>query len=209
MRKSIVSAATALAVVATGLAATGIVLADRPAAAALSDVPEDCFVTTAAYRADGQRLTYQVSFGTPSYQTYPNDILDWVPSAQQQVGATADETTFTRTDYAARPSDGRLVSVEGPPGDGWWSRTVTSGGGFGGGGFRLSFGLVKEIAAGPPSLEQARLRELVLARCAGRFGAGVAGEVGTGSSTSTGGCVPALLVAGSVSGDRPAAKVVW
>jgi hypothetical protein len=38
--------------------------------------------------------------------------------------------------------------TEGPPGSRWWSRTVTSGEGPGGDGFRVSFGLVKEIVAG-------------------------------------------------------------
>jgi hypothetical protein len=75
MRKSILSAATALVVVAAG-----IVSADRPAAAALSNVPADCSVSTAAYRPDGQRLTYVYSAGQTSIQSYPNDsLLTYVP----------------------------------------------------------------------------------------------------------------------------------
>jgi hypothetical protein len=38
--------------------------------------------------------------------------------------------------------------AEMPAGDRWWSHTVTSGGSLGGGGFRVSFGVVKEIVAG-------------------------------------------------------------
>jgi hypothetical protein len=38
--------------------------------------------------------------------------------------------------------------TKGPADSRWWSRTVTSGEGSGGDGFRVSFGLVKEMVAG-------------------------------------------------------------
>lgn len=94
MRKSILSAATALGVVATGLVVTGVLVTARPSAAAVSDVPADCRVSTAAYRSDGQRLTYVYSAGKTSTNAYANDNLGWVPTAHQQIGASGDDTSF-------------------------------------------------------------------------------------------------------------------
>ncbi|GIJ81442.1 hypothetical protein SAMN05443287_1176 [Micromonospora phaseoli] len=109
MRKSIVAAATALTVAATGFA--GVVVPAGPANAALSGVPADCSVFTAAYRSDGQRLSYGYSAGETSTTAYAGDNLDWVPSAHQQIGASGDDTSFRSTEYAVHPTDGWLYKV--------------------------------------------------------------------------------------------------
>lgn len=117
MRKSILAAAAALAV-----AATGLVVVARPTAAALSDVPADCSVSTAAYRSDGQRLTYVYAGQTTSTKAYAGDNLGWVPTAHQQIGGSGDDTSFRSTEYAARAGEDRLykVSREGQLVDGTW-----------------------------------------------------------------------------------------
>ncbi|MFG1817812.1 tachylectin-related carbohydrate-binding protein [Kribbella sp. NPDC049174] len=123
MRKSILAAAAALAV-----AATGLVVVARPTAAALSDVPADCSVSTAAYRSDGQRLTYVYSGQTTSTKAYANDNLGWVPTAHQQIGASGDDTSFRSTEYAARAGEDRLykLSRQGELVDGTWRITAMS-----------------------------------------------------------------------------------
>ncbi|MEV0286995.1 tachylectin-related carbohydrate-binding protein [Kribbella sp. NPDC050820] len=117
MRKSIVAAATALAV-----SAAGIVVAARPTTAAVGDVPADCSVFTTAYRSDGQRLTYVYDGGTTSTSEYANDNLGWVPTSYQQIGASGDDTVFRTTGYAARAGSDRLFKVtrEGHLIDGSW-----------------------------------------------------------------------------------------
>ncbi|MEO3743091.1 hypothetical protein [Plantactinospora sp. B5E13] len=124
MRKSIVAAATAL----TGLAVAGVIVPAGPAAAALSDVPADCGVSTAAYRSDGQRLSYVYSGQTTSTKAYVNDNLGWVPTAHQQIGGAGDDTFFRSTEYAAHPTDGWLykVSRQGELVDGTWRITAQS-----------------------------------------------------------------------------------
>ncbi|MEO3929987.1 hypothetical protein ABGB07_39995 [Micromonosporaceae bacterium B7E4] len=128
MRRSIAAAATALTVAATGLVVAGVVVPAGPAAAALSDVPADCSVSTAAYRSDGQRLSYVYSGGRTSTKAYANDNLGWVPSAHQQIGGSGDDTSFRSTEYAAHPTDGRLykVSRQGELVDGTWRITAMS-----------------------------------------------------------------------------------
>ncbi|WP_350274977.1 hypothetical protein [Kribbella sp. HUAS MG21] len=110
MRKSIVAAATALTVVAAGVVA-GVAVTARSATAALSDVPADCSVFTAAYRSDGQRLTYEYSAGRTSTKAYTNDRLPWVPSAFQQLGGAGSDTSFRTTEFAAHPTSGWLFKV--------------------------------------------------------------------------------------------------
>lgn len=124
MRKSIVAAATAL----TGFAVAAVAVPAGPAAAALSDVPADCAVSTAAYRSDGQRLSYVYSDRTTSTRAYANDNLGWVPSAHQQIGGAGDDTFFRSTEYAAHPTDGWLykVSRQGELVDGTWRITAQS-----------------------------------------------------------------------------------
>ncbi len=80
MRKPFLAAAAALAV-----AATGAVVVAQPSVAALSDVPKDCQVSTAAYRSDLQRLTYTYTGGLVGTKAYAGDKLGWVPSAHQQL----------------------------------------------------------------------------------------------------------------------------
>ncbi|WP_326550286.1 hypothetical protein [Micromonospora sp. NBC_01813] len=111
MRKTILTAAMALTVAATGLAVAEAVTPAKPAHAALSDVPADCGVFTAAYRSDGQRLTYWYSGGETGTTAYANDNLGWVPTAHQQIGGSGDDTSFRSTEYAAHPTDGWLYKV--------------------------------------------------------------------------------------------------
>ncbi|WP_203859257.1 hypothetical protein [Plantactinospora mayteni] len=122
------AAATALTAVATGFAVAGVVVPAGPANAALSDVPADCGVSTAAYRSDGQRLSYVYSDRTTSTKAYANDNLGWVPSAHQQIGGSGDDTSFRSTEYAAHPTDGWLykVSRQGELVDGTWRVTAKS-----------------------------------------------------------------------------------
>ncbi|MFY1691183.1 hypothetical protein [Plantactinospora sp. WMMB782] len=126
MRKSIVATATALSAVATGLAVAGVVGPVGPATAALSDVPADCGVSTAAYRSDGQRLSYAYRDRTTSTSAYLDDNLGWVPSAHQQIGGAGDDTFFRSTEYAAHPTDGWVykVSRQGQLVDGSWEITA-------------------------------------------------------------------------------------
>ncbi|GIG87736.1 hypothetical protein [Plantactinospora endophytica] len=128
MRKTIAIAATALTVAATGIAVTGVIVPAGPATAALSDVPADCGVSTAAYRSDGQRLSYVYADRATSTKAYVNDNLGWVPSAHQQIGGSGDDTSFRSTEYAAHPTDGWLykVSRQGQLVDGTWSVTAQS-----------------------------------------------------------------------------------
>ncbi|MBX7266585.1 hypothetical protein KIF24_11410 [Micromonospora sp. Llam7] len=129
MRKSIGAAATALALAAAGIAVAGVGPA-RPANAALSDVPADCRVFTAAYRPDGQRLSYGYVGGETSTTAYADDNLGWVPSAHQQIGGSGDDTSFRSTEYAAHPTDGWLykVSRQGERVDGTMRVTAVSAG---------------------------------------------------------------------------------
>jgi hypothetical protein len=85
---------------------------------------------------------------------------------------------------------------------------VTSGGGLGGGIFRLSFGLVKEIAAGLPSLEQARLRELVVVRGLAP-GARWRSSWAPDHPQARAAYAPPSLVVGIVSGDGPQRLGWW
>ncbi|ADB31094.1 hypothetical protein Kfla_2003 [Kribbella flavida DSM 17836] len=125
MRKSIMATATALAVVATGVAVAGVNLTARPATAALSDVPADCTVFTAAYRTDGQRLSYGYSGRKTSTEAYVNDKLGWVPSAQQQLGGGGSDTEFRSTEYVVHPTNGWLYKMirHGKLVDGTWRIT--------------------------------------------------------------------------------------
>lgn len=111
MRRSILAGATALAVVATGLAVTAIAGTARPATAAVGDVPADCKVSTTAYRTDGQRLTYTYDGGETSTTETFGDTLPWVPSAYQQLGAAGDDTTIRTTEIAAHPTTDWLFKV--------------------------------------------------------------------------------------------------
>lgn len=111
MRKSIVATATALTVVATGLAVAGVNLTARPASAALSDVPADCAVFTTAYRADGHRLGYSYTDRKTSTSAYANDLLGWVPSALQNMGGAGGDDQFRSREYAAHPTNGWLYKI--------------------------------------------------------------------------------------------------
>ncbi|TCC07920.1 hypothetical protein [Kribbella soli] len=121
MRKPILAGATALTVAAAGLVAVAL-----PTTAAVSDVPADCGVSTAAYRSDGQRVAYVYSEQKTSILATVNDKLGWIPTALQQRGGGGDDTHFESTDYATHPTDGYiyLVRREGELVNGTW--TITS-----------------------------------------------------------------------------------
>jgi len=101
----------------------GLVVVARPSAAALSDVPADCSASTAAYRADGQRLTCVYSGQTTSTEACRNDNLGWVRTAHTQIGASGDDTSFRSTEFAAQAGQDRLYKLdrEGELVDGTWS----------------------------------------------------------------------------------------
>jgi hypothetical protein len=111
-RKSIMAAATAIAFVATGLVVTGVALTARPATAALSDVPADCSVSTAAYRSDGQRLTYRYSARTTSTQAISGDKLGWVPSGLVGFGSSGGSDWFRESNLVTHPTDGYIYLVK-------------------------------------------------------------------------------------------------
>ncbi len=125
MRKTILSAAVAFA-----LAATGLIVMTSSSGAAVGDVPADCVVSTAAYRSDGQRLTYQFHGNTDSktnVQAIEGDTLPWVPTALH-LGYRSGEsnTSFSRMEFATHPTDGYIYSLEraGEMGaDGVWRMT--------------------------------------------------------------------------------------
>ncbi len=146
MRTSILAPAIVVALAATGLGVAGLA---RSADASVGDVPADCSVNTAAYRSDGQRLSYGYSAGQTGTTAYGNDTLGWVPSAHQQLGASGDDTVFRSTEVAAHPTDGWLykVSREGHlQDDGTWSVTATAA--------RLKSGFAgtRVLASGSPYL---------------------------------------------------------
>jgi hypothetical protein len=144
VREPFLAAAVALAV-----AVTGLVVVVQPSAAALSDVPKDCRVSTAAYRSDGQRLTYTYNGGLVGTNAFAGDELRWIPSAHQQIGASGDDTSFRSTEFAVHPADGYLyrVSRRGELVDGAWrvpEVTVTR--------LTAGFGATRILAYGYPYL---------------------------------------------------------
>jgi hypothetical protein len=106
LRKTILSAAAAFA-----LAATGLIVMTSSSGAAVGDVPADCSVGTAAYRSDGQRVTYRYANSKTNVESIQGDKLAWVPTAHQVWGESGDATSFTNTEFAAHPTDGYLYSL--------------------------------------------------------------------------------------------------
>lgn len=100
-QKSLLSAASAIA-----LAATGLVVLTSSSEAAVGDVPADCSVFTAGYRSDGQRVSYGYSGSKAGVTSYAGDKLAWVPTAHQQLGGSGDTDTFNSTELATHPTDG-------------------------------------------------------------------------------------------------------
>lgn len=109
-RKSIAAAAAALAVVASGLV-VGVAVTARSATAALSDVPADCGVSTAAYRSDGQRLSYRYIGGKTSTQAISGDKLGWVPSALTSFGSSGGGDSFRDSALATHPTNGYIYHI--------------------------------------------------------------------------------------------------
>jgi hypothetical protein len=144
MRKPFLAAAAAFAV-----AAAGAVVVARPSVAALSDVPKDCQVSTAAYRSDLQRLTYTYNGGQAGTKAYAGDKLGWVPSAHQQLGGSGDDTSFRSTEFAVHPTDGYLykVSRRGELVDGAWKVSEVSATRL-----KAGFGSTRILAYGYPYL---------------------------------------------------------
>jgi hypothetical protein len=106
VRKTIVSAAAAFA-----LAATGLIVVTSSSGAAVGDVPADCWAYTVAYRSDGQRVTYRYADSKTSVESIQGDKLAWIPTAQQTRGQSGDATSFTMTGIATHPTDGYLYSL--------------------------------------------------------------------------------------------------
>ncbi len=125
MRKSIVASATALAVVATGLAVVGVVGTARPSSAAVGDVPADCRSWTTAYRSDGQRLTYMRSDRKTSTEALPGDNLGWVPTAAVGGIDSGGADSWEGTSLVTHPTDGYLYHLKrvGERIDGVWRVT--------------------------------------------------------------------------------------
>lgn len=111
MRRSIVAGATALAVVATGLAVAGIVRTASPATAAVGDVPADCWASATAYRSDGQRLTYKYADRKTSTEALPGDNLGWVPTGLAAGAESGGEDVFESSNLVTHPTDGYLYRV--------------------------------------------------------------------------------------------------
>ncbi len=124
MRRNILAAGVALAVLATGLAAT---VAARSASAALSDVPADCVAIVDAYRADGQRLTYRYDDKQTSTEALPGDNLGWVPTALVTFGEIGGRDFWSNQSLATHPTDGNIYHLKrsGHRTDGVWKVTQT------------------------------------------------------------------------------------
>jgi len=125
MRKSIVASATALAVVATGLAVVGVVGTARPSSAAVGDVPADCSNWTTAYRSDGQRLAYVRRDNKTSTEALPGDNLGWVPTAAVGGIDSGGADSWEGTSLVTHPTDGYLYHLKrvGERIDGVWRVT--------------------------------------------------------------------------------------
>ncbi|GAB3816916.1 hypothetical protein [Kribbella italica] len=108
MRRSIVAGVTAVAVVATGLAVTGILGSARPAAAALGDVPSDCKSWTTAYRSDGQRLSYNYSARKTITKAIVDDKLGWVPTGLAAGAESGSDDNYASASLVTHPTDGQL-----------------------------------------------------------------------------------------------------
>jgi hypothetical protein len=124
-RKSIMAAAAALAVVASGLAVAGVAVTARPATAALSDVPADCAVSMPAYRSDGQALAYRYSAGKTSTQAISGDKLGWVPTGLMTFSESGAEDFFENRSLVTHPTDGYIYHIKrvGQRIDGVWKIT--------------------------------------------------------------------------------------
>lgn len=109
MRKTIVAAATALTAVAAGLVVTSTA---RPATAAIGDVPADCNVSAAAFRSDGQRLSYRYSARKTSTEEISGDKLGWVPTGIATFGSIGDATFWSNHTLATHPTDGHIYLVK-------------------------------------------------------------------------------------------------
>ena len=144
MRKAILCGAAAFA-----LAATGLVVMTSASGAAVGDVPADCNVGTAAYRSDGQRLTYRYADSKTTVESIQGDKLTWVPAAHQVWGEAGDATSFTNTEFAAHPTDGYLYSLSRGAvlTDGVWKMTRNTATRI-----RAGFGGTRILAMGNPYL---------------------------------------------------------
>jgi hypothetical protein len=144
LRKTILSAAAAFA-----LAATGLIVMTSSSGAAVGDVPADCWARTVAYRSDGQRLTYKYDDSKASVDAIQGDKLPWIPAAHQIWGAAGDATSFTNTEFAAHPTDGYLYSLSrgAEQTDGVWKMTRNTATRI-----RAGFGGTRILAMGHPYL---------------------------------------------------------
>lgn len=138
MRRNILAAGIAVAVVAAGLVATGVAVTARSASAAIGDVPADCWTLNSAYRSDGQRLTYRYKDKLPTTEALPGDKLGWVPTGLVTFLESGDATSWENQSLATHPTDGNIYLIKrvGQKIDGVWkvtTHTVTRvAAGFGG-----------------------------------------------------------------------------
>ncbi len=112
MRRNILAAGIAVAVVATGLVATGVAVTARSASAALSDVPADCWTLTAAYRTDGQALTYRYDAKKTSTEAIPGDKLGWVPTGLVTFLESGSDAGRLNHSLATHPTDGYIYHIK-------------------------------------------------------------------------------------------------
>ena len=111
MRKTILSAAVAFV-----LAGTGLIVMTSSSGAAVGDVPADCVVSTAAYRSDGQRLTYQFhgnSDPKTKIEAIEGDTRGWVPTALHLGGVWSESSdSFHREEFATHPTNGYIYRLD-------------------------------------------------------------------------------------------------
>ncbi|TDD46398.1 hypothetical protein E1263_36720 [Kribbella antibiotica] len=112
MRRNILAAGIAVAVVATGLVATGVAVTARSASAALSDVPADCRTRNAAYRTDGQALTYRYADKKTSTEAMPGDKLGWVPTGIVTFLESGSDGGRMNHSLATHPTDGTIYHIK-------------------------------------------------------------------------------------------------
>ncbi len=112
MRRSILTGGIAVAMVATGLAGTGVAVTARSASAALSDVPADCRTRTPAYRTDGQALIYRYADKKTSTEAMPGDKLGWVPTGIVTFLESGSAGGRMNHSLATHPTDGNIYHIK-------------------------------------------------------------------------------------------------
>ncbi|WP_460655043.1 hypothetical protein [Kribbella endophytica] len=97
----------AVSLAAIGLAVVAGLVRSRSTVES-SGVPADCTVSVEAYRADGQRLTYQYGVNRATTRIVAGDNLGWVPTGLVTIAGSGDDEAFTSQSLATHPTDGHL-----------------------------------------------------------------------------------------------------